>query len=146
MNSGSTAVTAELGFRLVLPEKTTFVPLLASLYYTASDPYAVKIAFHVGLGEPVEWMFARELVATGAEEAVGMSDVKIWPSAESKSGFTGRVLTMELSSPSGQARFEVPAKDMADFLRRTYEVVPPGAEAAHLDVETALNDLLNDAS
>ena len=144
MNSGST-VTAELGFRLVLPQRT-FVPLMASLYYTASDPYAIRIAFHVGLSEPVEWTFARELLARGTEEPAGMSDVKIWPSAESKSGIPGRILNMELSSPSGLARFEVAAQGLAEFLRRTYQVVPEGDEAAYLDVETGLNDLLDDAS
>jgi hypothetical protein len=145
MNSSSNTVTAELGFRLVLPQKTTFVPLLASLYYAATDPYAVRIAFHVGLGKPVEWTFARDLLAKGAEEAVGLSDVKIWPEAESKSGFPGRVLNLELSSPSGQALFEVPAKDMADFLQRTYRIVPEGAEASHLDVDAGLKNLLNGA-
>jgi hypothetical protein len=27
------------------------------------DPYVVKIAFHVGTDEPVEWIFARDLIA-----------------------------------------------------------------------------------
>jgi hypothetical protein len=55
------------------------------------------------------------------------------------------VLNLELSSPSGQALFEVPAKDMADFLQRTYRIVPEGAEASHLDVDAGLKNLLNGA-
>ena len=56
MNSSST-VSAELGLRLVVPQQTV-VPLVASLYYSKEDPYAIRIAFHVGLDEPVEWIFA----------------------------------------------------------------------------------------
>ena len=43
MNSNSrTAVSADLGLGLVGPEHT-IVPLMASLYYSSQDPYAVKI-------------------------------------------------------------------------------------------------------
>jgi len=51
-----------------------------------------------------------------------------------------------LSSPFGQAHFEAPVKDISDFLRRTYQIVPVGEESAHVDVETALTDLLRKAS
>jgi hypothetical protein len=55
MSSDSrTAVSAELGLGLVGPEHT-IVPLMASLSYSCQDPYAVKIAFHVGTDESVEW-------------------------------------------------------------------------------------------
>ena len=61
MNSNSrTAVSSELSLGLVGPERT-IVPLMASLYYSCHDPYAVKIAFHVGTDEPVEWTLARDL-------------------------------------------------------------------------------------
>jgi hypothetical protein len=54
MTSNSrTAVSADLGLGLVGPEHT-IVPLMASLYYSCQDPYAVKIAFHLGTDEPVE--------------------------------------------------------------------------------------------
>ncbi len=51
-SSSRAAVSAELGLRLVGPEHA-IVPLMASVYYQARDPYAVRIAFHVGTGEPV---------------------------------------------------------------------------------------------
>ena len=67
MSSNSrTAVSAELGLGLVGPEHA-IVPLIASLYYSCQDPYAVKIAFHVGPDEPVEWTLARDLVPDGDE-------------------------------------------------------------------------------
>ena len=64
--SSSTTISAELGLRLVVPQQT-IVPLVASMYYSGSDPYAVRMAFHVGTDEPVEWIFARDLLAAGIE-------------------------------------------------------------------------------
>ena len=144
MNSSST-VSAELGLRLVVPQQT-IVPLVASLYYATEDPYAIRIAFHVGLDEPVEWIFARDLLSKGIEAREGLGDVHVWPSAGSEGGAPGSVLNIELSSPFGQAHFEAPVKEISDFLRRTYQIVPVGEESAHVDVETELTDLLRKAS
>jgi hypothetical protein len=143
MNNSST-VSAELGLRLVVPQQT-IVPLVASLYYSKEDPYAIRIAFHVGLDEPVEWIFARELLSTGIESAEGLGDVKVWPSVSSESGLPGSVLNIELSSPFGQAHFEAPIKEISDFLRRTYQIVQAGRETDHVDVETEITDLLRQA-
>src|SRR5579863_5556970 len=75
MNSSST-VSAELGLRLVVPQQT-IVPLVASLFYSKDDPYAIRIAFHVGLDEPVEWIFARDLLSMGIEGREGLGDVVV---------------------------------------------------------------------
>ena len=64
--SSSTTISAELGLKLVVPQQT-IVPLVASMYYSGTDPYAVRMAFHVGTDEPVEWIFARDLLAAGIE-------------------------------------------------------------------------------
>src|SRR6516164_10654949 len=80
--SSSTTISAELGLRLVVPQQT-IVPLVASLYYSGSDPYAVRMAFHVGTDEPVEWIFARDLLAAGIESRQGDGDVQVWPSPAS---------------------------------------------------------------
>jgi len=63
MNSSST-VSAEVGLRLVASPQT-IVPLTGSLFYSRQGPYAVRIAFRVGLEEPVEWIFARDLLSLG---------------------------------------------------------------------------------
>jgi len=144
MNSSST-VSAELGLRLVVPQQT-IVPLVASLFYASEDPYAIRIAFHVGLDEPVEWIFARDLLSMGIEAREGIGDVHVWPSAGSEGGEPGSVLNIELSSPFGQAHFEAPVKEISDFLRRTYEIVPAGEESDHVDVEAEITDLLRQAS
>ena len=143
MNSSST-VSAELGLRLVVPQQT-IVPLMASLFYSCEDPYAIRIAFHVGLDEPVEWIFARDLLARGIEDREGLGDVQVWPSAGTEGGEPGSVLNLELSSPFGQAHFEAPSRAMSAFLHRTYQIVPAGQESDYIDIEAELNDLLRQA-
>lgn len=153
--SSSTTISAELGLKLVVPQQT-IVPLVASMYYSGSDPYAVRMAFHVGTDEPVEWIFARDLLAAGVESRQGEGDVQVWPSAVSAAETgeldvigapesPGKVLNIELSSPFGQAHFEAPAEAMSAFLQRTYQIVPAGQESRHIDIETELNDLLRNA-
>jgi hypothetical protein len=129
------------------------------MYYSGSDPYAVRMAFHVGTDEPVEWIFARDLLAAGIESRQGEGDVQVWPSAASVAetddlevigapesrGIPGTVLNIELSSPFGQAHFEAPAEAMSAFLQRTYQIVPAGQESRYIDIETELNDLLRNA-
>src|SRR5256884_9276406 len=77
--SSSITISAELSLRLVVPQKT-MVPLVASMYYSGSDPYAVRMAFHVGTDEPVEWIFARDLLAAGIVSRQGEGAVQVWPS------------------------------------------------------------------
>src|SRR4051812_2557639 len=136
MNS-STTISAELGLRLVVPDRTT-VPLLATLEYAADDPYALRVAFHVGNDEPVEWIFARELLTVGIVRRVGEGDVNVWP-AETRAR---RLVNISLSSPFGDALFEVPLAPLADFLHQTYEIVPAGREPEFVDIEAELDNLL----
>jgi hypothetical protein len=134
----SVTVSAELGLSLVVPEHGA-VPLVASLYYGAEDPYAIKMAFHVGTDEPVEWIFGRELLATGLECPTGEGDVQVWP--EDAEGHD--VLNLALSSPFGEAHFEAPLAATAEFLKSTYELIPVGSEGDFIDIDTELDDLLS---
>jgi hypothetical protein len=136
MNSSAT-VSAELGLSLVVPEHGA-VPLVASLQYSADDPYAIRMAFHVGSDEPVEWIFARDLLAIGLEGPAGEGDVQVWPTDDH-----GReLLNIALSSPFGEAHFEAPRASTATFLSRTYEVIAPGNESDFVDVDSELDELL----
>lgn len=137
MNSSSTTVSAELGLRLVVPDRTS-VPLLAGLEYSADDPYAVRMAFYVGDDEPVEWIFARELLTVGIVRKVGDGDVQVWPAGPDDD----RALNIALSSPFGNALFEAPLSPLADFLHRTYQIVPAGHESEFVDIEGELDHLL----
>jgi Streptomyces sporulation and cell division protein, SsgA len=132
----SAIVAAELGLRLVVPEHGG-VPLTASLYYRGDDPYAIRMAFHVGTDDPVEWIFARDLLAEGLDGVAGAGDVRVWPSTAAHRD----VLNLALSSPFGQAHFEAPLTALTGFLLRTFEVVPAGREGEFIDIDGELNDM-----
>jgi hypothetical protein len=136
-NSSGTTVSAELDLHLVVPQQIA-VPLVASLSYRGDDPYAVSMAFHVGTDEPVEWIFARALLAEGMERPAGEGDVHAWPTP----GRDGGLLNIALSSPFGEALFEAPAVAIAAFLQRTYEAVPAGHEGDFVDIEGEIDQLL----
>ena len=137
MMNSSVTVSAELGLNLVVPDHGA-VPLVASLSYSAEDPYAIRMAFHVGTDEPVEWIFARDLLAVGLEGPAGEGDVQVWPGEDSD----GEVLNIALSSPFGEAQFEAPRDSTAACLTRTYEVIAPGHESEYVDVDGELDELL----
>jgi hypothetical protein len=139
MDSGTT-VSAELGFMLIIPGQAS-LPLAASLFYTGEDPYAVRMTFHVGTDEAVEWIFARDLLTAGLTEPSGAGDVRTWPSP-SGDGSGEPVLNIFLSSPFGQAHFETPTTAMAEFLRRTYDAIPSGREGDFFDIGAELDSLL----
>jgi hypothetical protein len=139
MDSGTT-VSAELGFLLVIPRQVS-VPVTASLFYTGDDPYALRMAFHSGTDEAVEWIFARDLLAAGLTEPAGAGDVRAWPSLSGDGG-GAPVLNIILSSPFGEARFEAPMTAMAEFLRRTYDAIPAGRESDFFDIGAELDSLL----
>jgi Streptomyces sporulation and cell division protein, SsgA len=136
MNSGGT-VSAELGLSLVVPEHGA-VPLVASLCYSADDPYAVLMAFHVGTEDPVEWIFSRELLSHGLHGPAGEGDVQVWPGDDHGQG----VLNIALSSPFGHAHFEAPMAAIAEFLNRTFGIIAAGSESDFIDVDSELDELL----
>ena len=151
MGSNSrTAVSAELGLGLVGPEQT-IVPLMASLYYSCHDPYAVKMAFHVGTDEPVEWTLARDLLAAALHSREGIGDVQAWPSVASPDpavrGATAgqKIMNIAMTSPYGHAQFEASAAAIEAFLAQTYQLVPDGSESAYLDFDAELAELLSEA-
>jgi hypothetical protein len=153
MSSNRFEVSAELGLGLVGPERT-IVPLTAGLSYNCADPYAIRMAFEVGTDEPVEWILARDLLAAALHGSEGLGDVRAWPSAAScdpdimamGGGAAGpAILNIAMSSPYGQAQFEVSAKAIEDFLQRTYELVAIGQESSYLNFDAELTDLLSQA-
>ena len=146
-NNSPTAVSAELGLGLVVPEHT-IVPLMASLHYTCQDPYAVRMAFHVGTDEPVEWTLARDLLAAALHSHEGIGDVQAWPSAapgDPAAEDGAGILNLSMTSPYGHAQFEAPAAAVASFLRRTFRIVPAGQESLFIDFDTELAQLLSQA-
>jgi hypothetical protein len=130
-------VECELQTRLVLSRERS-LPVHARLTYRAQDPYAVRVAFHVGPDAPVTWTFARELLVEGVFRPCGEGDVRVWPAK-----VQGRDLTcVALSSPDGDALLEMPSSAVSGWLERTLRLVPPGRESEILGVDAALADLL----
>jgi hypothetical protein len=154
MSSSRTGVSAELGLGLVAPENT-IVPLMASMSYDSTDPYAVRMAFDVGTDEPVEWALARDLLTAALHGREGIGDVQAWPSAAScdpAAGIVGEgaaagsaILNIAMSSPFGQAQFEASALAVGEFLQRTFQLVPAGQESGYLDFDAELTELLSQA-
>jgi len=54
----------------------------------------------------------------------------------------GDFVALALSSPDGNALFEVPRSVLVRFLRRTYVAVPRGRETDYLDLDAAVIRLL----
>jgi hypothetical protein len=137
MSTRPDSVTAEIDLRLVVPGSPS-LPVSAALTYDHSDPYAVRVAFHTGGTDAVEWTFARALLTDGVTHPVGEGDVQVWPTHSAGQP----VVCLSLSSPSGRALFEAPLPQLVEFLTRTYAVVPTGSESDYVDVEAELALLL----
>jgi hypothetical protein len=133
-------VCAEQDLRLIGPGDVV-VPLKAGLRYNREDPYAIRMSFNTGLGEPVEWAFGRDLLAAALLAPEGMGDVRAWPSA----GAGEKLLNIVLGSSDGYAHFETGAAGIEAFLTRTYELVPSGQEFACLNFDAELAELLSQA-
>ena len=50
-----------------------------------------------------------------------------------------------MSSPYGQAQFEISARTIERFLQRTYQLVATGQESSYLNFDAELTDLLSQA-
>lgn len=138
MSKSHTAITSELGLRLVLPGSPS-LPVLATLRYDAADPYAISVSFHTGSdGSAVDWSFARQLLTDGVTHPVGEGDVRVWPTLRE-----GRqLISLSLTSPSGSALFETVLSDVVEFLSRSYTAVPTGSESDYVDIDAELALLL----
>ena len=140
MSSRQDSVTAEIELRLVVGDGEDR-QVHAELSYSPMDPYAVRIGFHTGGEDVVEWTFARSLLTDGVTHPVGDGDVQVWPAT----GDTGEQhVRLSLSSPSGKALFEAPLPQLVQFLTQTYAVVPTGCESDFVDVGAELAILLGE--
>lgn len=128
-------VDTSVELRLVVPDADA-VSLPVALRYRRADPFAVTVAFS-GDDVSVEWVFARELLLTGLNHPCGDGDVHVWPSWR---GGNDLVL-IALSSPDGRAVLEADATDLRSFLDATIELVHPGTETDHVDVDAAIATL-----
>lgn len=135
----NTTVSSELHLRLIVSSEAS-VPVRTDLRYDPADPYAVRAVFHTGDEKSVEWVFTRALLAEGMHQLAGTGDVGVWPSRSH-----GRdVVSISLSTDTGEALLEAPAHALKSFLKRTDAVVPPGTEHQHIDLDDLVVHLLAD--
>ncbi len=131
-----TTVTCAFTAELVVPEEGS-VALSVVFHYDVADPFAVHATFRTGHGDGVRWVFARELLTVGVAQSVGDGDVKVWPSWD----VTCPSIFIGLASPDGEAVFCARARDLHDFLDRSYSLCPEGQELEHCDVDAAIDAL-----
>lgn len=131
MGAGGTEI--QLTMRMITETATSKVR--TRLRYRAEEPYAVMLVFDSDSG-PIEWIFARDLLATGLTAPAGEGDVRIWPADSTDPIF------FELRSPSGQAVFAADRGQLERFLRHTEQIVPRGGETAVMAVDRHLAALL----
>ncbi|MFJ6070922.1 SsgA family sporulation/cell division regulator [Streptomyces sp. NPDC093065] len=104
-------------------------------------PLLVSITFFIDEDGPrVTWQVGRDLLDQGLRSTSGIGDVQVWPSylGEEESAW------LQLSSYDVTALFEMPAPPLAEWLERTYQIVPAGAEMSRLDPDAFLAGLLGD--
>mgnify|MGYP003702662037 FL=1 len=113
------------------------VSLPAVLSYTPADPHAVTATFKTGEGE-ITWVFARELLRDGMRDIAGNGDIIIRPGHPDR----GAQVILTLNSPSGSAVIEGSRHQIAAFMSEVYEMVPEGAEWVYLDIDGAIENML----
>ncbi|WP_010315108.1 SsgA family sporulation/cell division regulator [Saccharopolyspora spinosa] len=130
-------VLATMIFNLVAPAGV-IAPVGVELRYDSRNPYEISMKLNVGTDGQVDWVIARDLLADGLIAEAGEGDVRIRPRLDASG-----VVVIELSSPSGQASFEVDADQLVDFVNDTYDVVAPGDEHRWMNVDEVLSRLLS---
>ncbi|MFE2885175.1 SsgA family sporulation/cell division regulator [Streptomyces sp. NPDC059272] len=132
------SVQAEVMMSFLVSEELSFrIPV--ELRYETSDPYAVRLTFHLPGDAPVTWAFGRELLIDGLGMACGEGDVRIEPVDPET---LGEVL-IRLQVGSDQALFRTGAAPLVAFLDRTDRLVPLGQETALADFDTHLEEALD---
>lgn len=114
-------------------------PLPAELSYDMCDPYAVRLSLGVPDMLRVDWVFARSLLDEGIHRPAGIGCVLVSPCHQGYRDFVHIVVR----STTGVARIEVSGVEARDFLRRSLELVPTGAESRHVDVDRLLTTLMD---
>ncbi len=134
-----TIISSNVDMRLVVAGSEQTVKVNAVLDYAAHEPFSVRATFHTMEGA-VTWVFSRELLTQGVNEPTGQGDIVMWPSHDDGKA----LLHVVLQSPNGRAEMQAPLSEVSEFLQRTNEVVKPGTEGDHLDLDNLIKNLLDE--
>ncbi|MET8827588.1 SsgA family sporulation/cell division regulator [Streptomyces sp. NPDC004610] len=138
MRESAQTVQAEVMMNFLVSEELSFrIPV--ELRYEATDPYAVRLTFHLPGDAPVTWAFGRELLVDGMAGPCGEGDVHVAPAEADTLGET----LIRLQVGSDQALFRSSAAPLVAFLDRTDKLVPLGQEGALADFDAHLDQALD---
>ncbi|MBO1413754.1 SsgA family sporulation/cell division regulator [Streptomyces sp. FH025] len=115
-------------------------PLLAEFRFAPDTPAIVTVTLEPTPGQGVTWRISRELLYQGLFEESGEGFVQAWPAP----GRAGGTVLLQLESAESSALLELPAPRLAEWLERTYEIVPVEAEADGLDWDGFISELLGE--
>lgn len=122
------------------PDGVTSAILTIRCTYTPAQPYIVELEFPGIPKSPQPWAVGRDLLIEGAQTPSGHGDVHIATVGLAD----GDVTILTLSTPQRTAVFTFRAQDLIEFLVRTEELVPLGAESDQVQrdlSDQALRDL-----
>lgn len=104
--------------------------------FRVADPWAVGMVIAMPGHESATWVLERNmLIAAQVRRVAGGGDVVMQP--------VGNIgLQINLTSPNGEISLLLPEAGVARFLRRTYNLVPIGNEARHVDWDGWLTQLV----
>ncbi|WP_425831639.1 SsgA family sporulation/cell division regulator [Streptomyces fractus] len=144
MRESVQAVQAEVMMSFLVSEELSFrIPV--ELRYESTDPYAVRLTFHLPGDAPVTWAFGRELLVDGVNGASGEGDVQVTP-VERVGGTVGEMpgeVHIRLQVGADQALFRAGVAPLVAFLDRTDKLVPLGQEETGADFESDLDEALD---
>jgi len=116
--------------------------LNAELRYDPADPFAVSLAIGTECGEPVVWVFARDLLSAGVGSPQGEGDITIEPDFATDLDSDERMLRITLATDC-LATMTAPASQIVEFLVETFTVVPTGSELDRVDLDAEIAALLS---
>jgi Streptomyces sporulation and cell division protein, SsgA len=138
MLDSSRTVTTRL--TLTVSAATGDARLEAELRYDPSDPLAVALAIGTQCDEPVVWVFARDLLASGIARPTGEGDITIEP-ADGPSAYQ-RGVRITLATDC-LATMLAPRNRVVEFLIESFTRVASGAELDGVDFDTEIAALLS---
>lgn len=105
------------------------LPVDLTFSFDPNEPPVVALTFEVAGGDKsVDWVVARDLLVGGLDSSVpvGLGDVRMW--LVERGNLT--MLRLYLTSPDGEGSYDIPARQVQDFIHATRGSVPQAAEGA----------------
>ncbi|MFE7752185.1 SsgA family sporulation/cell division regulator [Streptomyces sp. NPDC057428] len=104
--------------------------------YADQDPFAVTLVLDADGVRPVRWVLSRDLLADGLTARSGTGDVMVWPVHDLPDGETSSFCLRLVNTHA--VVFEIAAEPVAQWLARTYTMVPRGTEMDGADWDELL--------